>query len=63
MTAPVLEEKSVSRCSNYVHYRLILDTSAERCPSCGRLLIRKPDWKCEHGGMRVGCSLCNPGAE
>lgn len=45
MTAP--EVKPATRgCSNYVHYRLILDTDVERCPSCGRILYRKPRSSC-----------------
>src|SRR6266436_181330 len=33
-------------CSNYIHYRLILDTTVERCPNCGRRLWRCPSSKC-----------------
>lgn len=31
-----------------------------RCLSCRKPLITAPRYKCEHGGISVGCSICEP---
>src|SRR6266849_10631671 len=33
-------------CTHHSHYLLILDTDAERCPTCGRKLWRRSPQKC-----------------
>ena len=38
-------------CSNYVHYRLAIDTNVERCPNSDRKLWRQPPQKCAKHGV------------
>ena len=59
VTAPAPAEVKPARgCSNYVHYRLAIDTNIERCPNCGGVLHRGAQKsKCRAHGT-YACNQC-----